>query len=123
MDRPLFYRISQPMPLVSTGDMATVKATVAEEIGRILSARCAGKFTGQRNLLNYGLPHPAEGYNEKPDLNALALMVQESVSAFEPRLTNVRVQILAQGQPKQAKFKLSADLYYDGDVEKFTLEL
>ncbi len=121
MERPFFYRISEPKPRVSTGDLATIKMTVAEEIGRILATRCAGGIWGERNILNFGLPHPAEAFNEKPDLNALALLVRDSIAAYEPRLSNIQVHVMPSGNPEQAQFKVAADMLYDGDVEKFTL--
>lgn len=123
MERPFFYRLSDPRPRENTSDVAMIKQTIVDEIKRILSTRSCGSVTGDRNIFNFGIPNVVESYHAVPDLEVLVHQIREAIEAYEPRLRNIRVSFEKSKNWKSQAIRIDADLTVDGHEEKFTLAL
>lgn len=123
MERPFFYRLSDPRPRESTSDIDTIKLTIRDEIERILSTRSNGSVNGERNIFNFGIPNLVETSNSSTNIQFLVQDIREAIEAYEPRLKNVKVRFDKTGCWKSQPFHISADLFIDGIEEKFTVDI
>lgn len=102
---PLFDRLVDehpdqpdlPRPL-RTLDRAGLLESVRRELERLLSSRSplpAHRLAGRElTVIDYGLPDLADFAAADPeDHRRLAALVERTVTAFEPRLTEVRVRV------------------------------
>ncbi len=105
---PLFDRLVDDDPHIGyepipyrTLDREGLHESVKHEVQRILFTRCQWPAettlqTSQRTVLNYGLPdltHRSESRIPEHRLRMVRL-VQSTIEAFEPRLTDVHVELL-----------------------------
>lgn len=123
MERPFFYRLSDPRPRDNTSDVDVIRQTVVEEVRRILSTRSSGPVYGERNLFNFGIPNVVESYHAAPDIEVLVNQIKEAIEAYEPRLRNIKVSFDRGKSWNLQPIKIEAALIIDGIEEKFTLAL
>ena len=77
---------------------AQLKASVRRELERLLNTRCSLPLHGlgevERSVVNYGIPDFSSLSPHNADDRALiASIIGQTISAFEPRLTHVRVEV------------------------------
>jgi len=75
-----------------------LKASVRRELGRLLNTRCSIPLhrvgEEERSVINYGIPDFSSLSPHNADDHALiALIVGQTITAFEPRLRQVRVEV------------------------------
>ena len=75
-----------------------LKASVRRELDRLLNTRCSIPLDQlgdeERSVVNYGIPDFSSLSPDNVDDRALiASIVGQTISAFEPRLRNVRVEV------------------------------
>lgn len=76
-------------------------ASIERELVRLLSTRCPlsgdEALVRQRTVIDYGLPDLEWGGRKtvKEDRLRLAQLIRQTIDAYEPRLTNVDVQVIA----------------------------
>jgi type VI secretion system protein ImpF len=117
----LFDRLVDLHPEVDEGerplrilDREQLKASVRRELERLLNTRCSLPLHGlgetERSVVNYGIPDFSSLSAYNPDDHALiAAIIAQTISAFEPRLSQVRVEV----QPIEDR-EGSLWLYIDG---------
>lgn len=100
---PLFDRLSA-IPEVAGGrvpsgtlDRAGQRESLQRELNRLLNTRSSntssGKAQGERTVIDYGLPDYSAMYTRSPeDQKKLAELVRQTVVAFEPRLSQIKVE-------------------------------
>ena len=117
------YHDREDIPLRNL-DRAGLYDSVRREIERLLATRCPVRgdvaLTRSRTVIDYGLPDLEQGGRGLiPEQRArLARLVQATIEAFEPRLTDVRIQILDAGEGKlRAVVSLEACLIVDEQPE------
>jgi type VI secretion system protein ImpF len=125
------YHDREEVPLRTLGRAHLIES-VRREIERLLSTRCPVRgdvaLTRPRTVLDYGLPDLEQGgrsvvTEQRP---RLARLVRETIEAFEPRITNLRVDIQDTGGGKsRIVVLLEANLILDEEREaiSFTLPL
>jgi len=122
---PLFDRLVDEAPAQKSEsvpycvlDREGLHRSIARELGRILSTRCP--ITGdealarKRTVIDYGLPDLELGGRQllPEETRRLQRIVQKSIEAFEPRLQNVRVEIIRREQaPPHARLVVSLSAY------------
>ncbi|MET0398949.1 MAG: type VI secretion system baseplate subunit TssE [Longimicrobiaceae bacterium] len=102
---PLFDRLVDLDPLSKTEaeplrvlDRDGLLASVRREVGRLLNTRCTltlEELEGrERTVLEYGLPDFSHLHTRDPRAHeALAERIRETVTAYEPRLRQVRIAV------------------------------
>jgi type VI secretion system lysozyme-like protein len=75
-----------------------LKASVRRELERLLNTRCSLPLHGfgevERSVVNYGIPDFSSLSAQNADDHALiASIVGQTITAFEPRLRQVRVEV------------------------------
>jgi len=75
-----------------------LKASVRRELGRLLNTRCSIPLhrigEEERSVVNYGIPDFSSLSPHNADDHALiASIVGQTITAFEPRLRHVRVEV------------------------------
>ncbi|HYJ88204.1 MAG TPA: type VI secretion system baseplate subunit TssE [Pyrinomonadaceae bacterium] len=75
-----------------------LKASVRRELGRLLNTRCSLSLhrlgEEERSVINYGIPDFSSLSAQNADDHALiASIISKTISAFEPRLSQVRVEV------------------------------
>ena len=75
-----------------------LKASIRREVGRLLNTRCSLPLHGlgeeERSVVNYGIPDFSSLSPHNPDDHVLiASIVGQTITAFEPRLRHVRVEV------------------------------
>ena len=75
-----------------------LKASVRRELGRLLNTRCSIPLhrvgEEERSVINYGIPDFSSLSPHNADDHALiASIVGQTITAFEPRLRQVRVEV------------------------------
>ncbi len=110
---PLFDRLSEapesggtPAP-AGVLDRARQCESLQRELGRLLNTRSSypsGKPTpDERTVIDYGLPDYSAMYTQNPeDRIKLAALVQGTIEAFEPRLSQVEVEAEILGNSEKA---------------------
>lgn len=107
-----------------------LRASIQREIERVLGTRCT--FTGDvalardRTILDYGLPDLDQGGRAliAERRSRLAKLVEHTLLAFEPRLSNLRVEVTDTGEGSaRAVISLEADVQIGRDREPFALSL
>jgi type VI secretion system lysozyme-like protein len=86
---------AQPFRVLDVGGL---KESVRRELARLLNTRCSipSHLLGaqERTVLDYGIPDFSSlSAHSGDDQNRLAAVVAATVTAFEPRLTDVRVRV------------------------------
>ena len=100
----LFERLTDESPLGEEArpfrvhEVDELKESVRRELARLLNTRCpvSSRLLGarERSVLDYGVPDFSSlSALSGDDRNRLASMVEQTVAAFEPRLTGVRVRV------------------------------
>ena len=79
-------------------DRDHLKASVRRELGRLLNTRCSIPLhrlgEEERSVVNYGIPDFSSLSPHNADDHALiASIVGQTITAFEPRLRHVRVEV------------------------------
>jgi type VI secretion system protein ImpF len=86
---------ARPFRVHETEDL---KESVRRELARLLNTRCSvsSRLLGarERSVLDYGIPDFSSlSALSGDDQNRLAVVVEQTVAAFEPRLKGVRVSV------------------------------
>ena len=101
---PLFDRLDldpeiddeqRPFRILTQGQL---KASIRRELGRLLNTRCALSLDQvgeeERSVINYGIPDFSSLSAQNADDQILiGRIVGQTVTAFEPRLQNVAVEV------------------------------
>lgn len=103
---PLFDRLvdeAQPLRLL-TGE--ALRQSLARESARLLNTRCAWSLEElaqrERTVLEYGLPDLSNYHPANPeDRQQLLAVIRETLTAYEPRLANIRVEFIALDRHRQ----------------------
>lgn len=79
-------------------DREQMKASVQRELGRLLNTRCSLPLHGlgevERSVINYGIPDFSSLSPQNADDQALiASIIGQTITAFEPRLRQVHVEV------------------------------
>jgi type VI secretion system lysozyme-like protein len=79
-------------------DREQLKASVRRELERLLNTRCSLSLhhlgEAERSVVNYGIPDFSSLSAQNADDHALiASIIRQTITAFEPRLTQVRVEV------------------------------
>ena len=99
-----------------TYDPVQLKASVRRELQRLLDTRAPrslAQMAGRpRTVIDYGVPEVTPYMmNNAGESGALAKFLVESIAAFEPRLANVRVDLVrAQPSLQRLEVRVDADL-------------
>ena len=114
------YQTTEPVPLREVPRSALAES-VRRELARLLNTRVV-PHAGERprTVIDYGVRdftpfYPANQENRR----ALAMMVAQSLAAFEPRLANVRVTVHPGGMPHELLIGIEATLVGDGGMVSF----
>ncbi len=92
--------------------------SVNRELGRLLNTRCPVPLhlldEAERTVINYGVPDFTSLSPLNPDDRKLiASVIAQTITAFEPRLRNVRVRVVAEhieeDERTRGKFNLRGD--------------
>src|SRR5215510_1066512 len=92
---PDWEQHKQPLRILNRDQL---KASVRRELGRLLNTRCSIPLhrlgAEERSVINYGIPDFSSLSPHNADDHALiASIVGQTITAFEPRLRNVRVEV------------------------------
>ena len=121
MIRPLFYRLCEPGREAGLKDKASYRATVLEDIQRLLSTRYTGKLEKEKNILNYGIPSIVGFSNDsQPEKANLARYIKDAIEEYEPRLRNVSVDFIDIDDWKSDICTVAATISYDDEEERFS---
>lgn len=125
MNRPLFYRLSDPHRGRDLETVEHISKTVVEEVERILSTKYIEESRGsERNILNFGIPNVVQlSMNNSVDEMDLQRGIKEAIDEFEPRLRNVEVELSKKERWDKYIVSIHADLIMDGEVERFTFPI
>jgi type VI secretion system protein ImpF len=85
----------RPLRILNRDQM---RASVRRELERLLNTRCSlplhGLGEAERSVINYGIPDFSSLSAQNADDHALiASIISKTISAFEPRLSQVRVEV------------------------------
>jgi type VI secretion system protein ImpF len=110
---PLFERLIDDGPKASSGgggraalSGSALTRSIGAEVSRLLNTRCAYPLAeverGARTILEYGLPD-LSNYSpaDDSDRRLLARAIHDTIAAYEPRLSAVRVEVVA-ADPRRA---------------------
>lgn len=112
--QPLFDRLAEsPAESIDTRgplgvlDRAGLYASLQRELERLLNTRSphtAGALApAERSVIDYGLPDYSQMYTRsREDQKKLAELVRRTIEAFEPRLSQVRVEAEVLGDSDKA---------------------
>ena len=112
-----------------TYDPAQLKASVRRELQRLLDTRAPrslAQMAGRpRTVIDYGVPEVTPYMmNNAGESGALAKFLVDSIAAFEPRLANVRVDLVrAQPSLQRLEVRVDADLVAGRFWEPVSFEL
>jgi type VI secretion system lysozyme-like protein len=112
-----------------TYDRAQLRASVRRELQRLLDTRAPrslAQMAGRpRTVIDYGVPEVTPYMmNNAGESGALAKFLVESITAFEPRLANVRVELVrAQPSLQRLEVRVDADLVAGRLWEPVSFEL
>ncbi|MGE3540629.1 MAG: type VI secretion system baseplate subunit TssE [Candidatus Tectimicrobiota bacterium] len=105
---------------------AALRESVRRELEGLLNTRCPvgtpERDPRARSVIDYGLPDCAQFSPEsEADQQRLAQLLGETITAFEPRLRQVRVTVEAfQEQQKTLQVRIEAVLVVDAIIEPIT---
>lgn len=102
---PLFDRLDEAQPLRTLSGEA-LRQSLAREAARLLNTRCAWSLEElaqrERTVLEYGLPDLSNYHPANPeDRQQLLAVIRETLTAYEPRLANIRVEFIALDRHRQ----------------------
>ena len=105
-----------------------LKHSVLREIARLLSTRCnvpmAELRSEPRTVINYGIPdHSHLSPFREVDRRELGTAIQQAISAYEPRLRNVRVESVVRPSERRLEYHVRGDLVLDSVLEPVSFEL
>ncbi len=112
-----------------TYDKAQLTASVRRELQRLLDTRAPrslAQMAGRpRTVIDYGVPEVTPYMmNHAGESGALAKFLVDSIAAFEPRLANVRVDLVrAQPSLQRLEVRVDADLAVGRFWEPVSFEL
>ena len=95
VDVPDWAEAERPLRILNREQL---KASVRRELGRLLNTRCSIPLhqlgEEERSVVNYGIPDFSSLSPHNADDHALiASVVGQTITAFEPRLRQVRVEV------------------------------
>ena len=95
VDVPDWDENERPLRILNSEQL---KASVRREVGRLLNTRCSIPLhqlgEEERSVVNYGIPDFSSLSPHNADDHALiASIVGQTITAFEPRLRHVRVEV------------------------------
>jgi type VI secretion system protein ImpF len=108
----------EPQPL-RTFNKKELLASVRSEVGRLLNTRCPtpANLDGEQEqtVIDYGIPDFSSFYPQNPDdQRRLALVVSKAISAFEPRLQQVRATVEeVENDIRALRIRIDAVLVYE----------
>lgn len=78
--------------------VSPLERSIEQELARLLNTRCACPLdelaTRERSVIDYGLPDYSALYTANvTDQKRLAVLVRDTIAAFEPRLREVEVEV------------------------------
>lgn len=129
---PLFDRLgAQPpdSPSARLQQGAELRASIACDLGRLLNTRNGLTLDEARvreaSVLTYGLPDTlALGTQAEGGLQVLAELVQRSLTAFEPRLREVSVQVQPDGScPHRVRLVIRAAAAVGRQMQRVDFEI
>ena len=87
-----------PAQLGAERSMSPLERSIEQELGRLLNTRCACPLDElarrERSVVDYGLPDYSALYTANlVDQQRLAVLVRDTIAAFEPRLREVKVEL------------------------------
>ena len=102
-------------------DRAELRESVRREVERLLGTRCTLPMDvpeeRPRTVLEYGLPDFTPLYTRNPDDQAeLAARIQRCITAYEPRLRDVRVSVEPPGSSQRELLARVEGVLGAGDV-------
>lgn len=102
-----------------------LKAAVAAQIQRIVSARPMETSGGAMTLLEFGMPSVVElALGSKSQLERYAARLARQIAHYEPRLLHPGVTLeAAQGRLTPFRLVISGMLAPDGDIHVFRFDL
>lgn len=91
-------------------DREELKKSVRQELGRLLNTRCSLSLhrlgETERSVVNYGIPDFSSLSPHNADDRALiASIIGQTIAAFEPRLREVRVEVVPISDDESAALK------------------
>jgi type VI secretion system lysozyme-like protein len=97
--------------------------TIMEDLQRLLSTRCTGKASKDKNILNYGIPSVTGFSNDsQPEKANLARYIKEAIEECEPRLRNVSVEFVDIDDWKGDICTVAATMDYNDEEERFSFK-
>ena len=95
VDVPDWNEQEQPLRILNREQL---KTSVRRELGRLLNTRCSIPLhllgEEERSVINYGIPDFSSlSPHNADDHMLIASIVGQTITAFEPRLRNVRVDV------------------------------
>jgi type VI secretion system protein ImpF len=93
-------------------DREQMRESVRRELGRLLNTRCSLPLHGlgevERSVINYGIPDFSSLSPHNADDQALmASIIGQTITAFEPRLRQVRVEVGPIGDHESSVIQLT----------------
>ncbi len=77
--------------------------SITDNLTRLLEAR---RGYSVAHIANYGIPDLTQVYHDTDSVEFLRRAIDETISEFEPRLKNIRVDYIPDEQPKDTTFRL-----------------
>lgn len=109
---------------------AALRESIRRELVRVLETRCPWPgdvaLSRERTALDYGLPDLDQGGRGlvAERRARLARLVKHTIESFEPRLTNIEVEVTDTGESRtRAVVSLRAEILTADHPEPFTLSL
>lgn len=131
LDMPLMDRLTRPAESGSSYSRAELQISIQRDLENLLNTRCRvleppRDLTGlEKSLVNYGLPDfTGLGGGLEGARDRLRNELRRTIERFEPRLKNLRINILGAAEPldRRLRFKIVADLEADEVVFQSILD-
>jgi type VI secretion system lysozyme-related protein len=129
----LFDRLSDDAPFSAQetgGAGVRVHESVCAELSRLLNTRRHRQhYLRQANVLDYGLPDwSSVGRHNAEEQGRFLRIIQSTVQQYEPRLKNVRVEMVQSVEPQNAMpgsitLRIRAELRHDNTLLSLRLSL
>lgn len=113
-------RFSDGTPLDSLPESQLKTRSIIDHLSRLLNTR-AGSIS---HLLDYGIPEFSELYHSTPvGIRRLQIAIKRTVEKYEPRLKNIRVDVMETVESNTCLFFLVSAEIVDGPEVKFRTTL
>ncbi len=120
-------QVSREAPRSRSQTVADLKRAVRRDLEDLLNTRC--RCTGwppelkelENSLVNYGLPDFSGTHmRAAEDPRQFIALIEGMIRRFEPRLANIRVELIRNAQPldRTLRFRIDAFLPIDGGSER-----